>query len=593
MIEAKHPSELNPLQTYMRAVKMAKTTSRLSNPAWYQDALDLEVQVHCYLKNAGDVQCFLYIKSSNSFEKIEGLSPRQLQMADELKNFVDRVLECESVRKAKALGVVFYLADELSIAGLGPEHQNPGEINNLRNMMIEDPTEVLDDKTVSAETHAWRLFPYSGAPVGQEFATAMAVSRKYDDVLLTLREIGDSRNLPIKTCALSAPLCAIACLPWYTTAKDNGTIGVFNYETFTVVSFYNKRADLMMLRYLHHPPGSSDPVNIGSAVMASATAFELERPEIILLSMVGHDLSNMNISLQSSMVKSDIRLMSIAKVLREMGLPEEISLEMMVATAELDPELYPVAQNATFTSFREDGWHLQDFLAPDQYELDMYPAQEDMNLLKRGRKVKCVAALLCLLVLGYAGFTSWEKTNSRAWTYEPQNTEVTALQLKEEIKRHEHWNSILMDRSKAWSSMELISRLTPADGSVILKDVKHRVDKKLAPKAKKYGLQKSWVVNGYTNDTGLSYLENISTRDGIKEIFKTVADETGSRAYLPNIGQRDITVQMTQRLNPTYNIISSTKASDRFRLVFTMTITQTFTSTDELALTGMKKSKKR
>ena len=44
MIEAKHPSELNPLQTYMRAVKMAKTTSRLNNPAWYQDALDLEVQ---------------------------------------------------------------------------------------------------------------------------------------------------------------------------------------------------------------------------------------------------------------------------------------------------------------------------------------------------------------------------------------------------------------------------------------------------------------------------------------------------------------------------------------------------------------------
>ena len=594
MSEEKHPSEMNLFQQYAHTVKLAKTTSRMKNPAWYQDALELDIQVHCYLQNEGDVECFVYIKSLNTFQKIGGLTQRQLQMADELENFVNRVLETEGTQKAKALGVVFYLADELSIAGLGPEHQNPVEIENLRAMMIDDPTEVLDDKTVSSETHAWRLFPYPGAPAGNEFATAVAVSRRHDDALRIFRKIGCDRNLPIRTCALSAPLCAIASLPWYTVAKENGTIGIYNYETFTVLSFYNKHADLMMVRYMPHPSGGLIPANIGPAVMATATAFELESPEINVLSMVGHDVGGMVVSLQSSMMGSEILLVATKEILKEKGLNEGIPLEMMVSTIELDAEVYPMAENATFTAFKEEGWHRQDFLAPDQYEVDMHPSQEDMKLLKVGRQVKAIAALLLLGVLTYAGLTSWSKLRSPAWTHKAKSTEKTAQTLQTELKRYEHWNNLLMDRSKAWMSMEFISRLTPADGSVILKDVKHRVDQKIESKAKKYGFKKEWVINGYTNDKGLRHLEGMSTRDGIKTVFKAVADDLGAHAYLPDVGHRDITVNLKQRPNPTYNTVTPVNPSDRYRLAFTMTISQTFTGEDELALAGIKeKGKKR
>lgn len=593
MSEAIHPSEMNLLQLYLRTTKLAKTTSRMRNPDWYQDALGLEVQVHCYLQNEGDLDCFLYIKSRDQFARIDGITQRQLQMADELENFVNRVLECEGAEKAKSLGVVFYLADELSIAGLGPEHQNPVEIDNLRSMMIDDPTEVLDDKTVSSETHAWRLFPYPGAPAGNEFATAVAVSRRHDEALTRLREIGDARNLPIRTCALSAPLCAIASLPWYTTPKETGTVGIFNYEAFTVVAFYNKQADLMMVRYMPHPSGSKAPANLGPAVMASATAFELECPEINVLSMVGNNVDGLVVSLQSSMMGSEIMLVSTEAILKQKSLAEGVPLEMMVATMELDPEVYQMAGNATFTAFREEKWHQQDFLSPSQDELDMYPTREDMKLLRLGKKVKCVAALVLLGVLAFAGLTSWNKVKSPAWTHKKQNTQATALALKTEIKRYKHWDNMLMDRSKAWTCMELVSRITPSDGSVILKDMKHRVEKKPEKKAKKHGFKKSWVISGFTNDKGLRHLETISTRDGIKKIFEAVAVDTGTQAFLPDAGQRDVTVKMVQRANPNYNTVSPAKPSDRFRLAFTMTITQTFTSTDELALAGVKESKKR
>ncbi|MFK7910257.1 MAG: hypothetical protein AB8F34_06600 [Akkermansiaceae bacterium] len=593
MSEEKHPSDMNLLQLYMRTTKLAKTTSRMKSKAWYQDALELEVQVHCYLQNEGDLECFLYLKSKNSYVKIEGLSQRQLQMADELEKFVNRVLECDGAAKAKSLGVVFYLADELSIAGLGPEHQNPVEINNLRGLMIEDPTEVLDDKTVSSETHSWRLFPYPGAPAGNEFATAVAVSRKHDEALKVLRGIGNARNLPIRTTALSAPLCAIASLPWYTTAKDTGAIGVFNYETFTVLSFYNKHADLMMVRFMPHPSNTKYPANIGPAVMASATAFELESPEINVLSMVGHDVESMIVSLQSSMMGSEILLISIEEILKEKSLAADTPIEMLVATMDLDPEVYPMAENATFTSFKEEGWHLQDFLAASQVELDMHPSREDMKLLSIGRKVKAVAALLLIGVLAYSGLSTWNKLRDPAWTYKKQDTQSSALALKTELKRYQHWNNMLIDRSKAWTSMELVSQLIPSDGSVILKDVKHRVDQKPEKKAKKYGFKKSWNINGFTNDKGQRYLETISTREGIKKVFKDAAIASGSQAYLPDVGQRDITVKMVQRSNPTYNTVSPAKPSDRYRLAFTMTITQTFNAVDELALAGVKEKKKR
>lgn len=584
MSEQKHPSEINLLQQYMRAVKIAKTTSRMKNAAWYDDALELDVQVHCYLKNEGDVACFVYNKSLDQYERIGGLTQRQLQMADELENFIDRALETEIAEKAKALGVVFYLADELSIAGLGPEHQNPAEIDNLRAMMAEDPTEVLDDKTVSSETHAWRLLPYPGAPAGNEFATAVAVSRKHDQALQIIREIGCDRNLPIRTCALSAPLCAIASLPLYTTAKENGIVGIFNYETFTVLSFYNKRADLMMVRYVPHSGGAIIPNNIGPVVMASATAFELVNPEINVLTMVGHNVDNMIVSLQGSMPASDILMVDVEQILKNKSLPSGVPLEVLIGTLDADPEVYPMLNNATFASFTEEGWHSQDFLSPSHAEVEMYPSQEDMKLLKLGRRTKWVAALLMLGVISYTGFISWQKMRDPAWSHQKQNTQGIQMQLMGESKRHQRWNNLLMDRSKAWTSMELVSQMTPNDGSVILKDVKHRVNQKSEAKSSKIGFQKEWVINGYTNDQGLMHLEKMSTRDGIKRVFETVARRTGSQAYLPEVGQRDITVDLKQRPNPTYNTVAPKQKTDRFRLSFTMTIAQTFPGNDELAL---------
>ena len=584
----KHPSELNLLQQYLRTVKVAKTTSRMKNPAWYQDALELDVQIHCYLKDAGGVTCFLRVKSRNFFEKIDGLSSRQLEQRDELEKLIDLVLKHEAAAKASSVGVILYLADEFSIAGLGPEHRNPIEINNLREMMLEDPIGVLDDKTISTETHSWRLFPYSGASAGEEFATTVAVSMRRSETLKTLREIGNEKNFPIRTCAVSAPLCAIALMPWFSKAAESGSIALYNYENFTLMAFFNSHCDLMMLRFMSHAQGDAYPAHIGPAVMATAAAFELERPEIKIFSVVGHELGGLEITLKSAILGSDVSTIDAAELLKDGSLPADLPMECIVTTQDLDSELHPLGNNETFTSLREESWHLQDFLSPDQDEIDTYPGQADMKLLKLGKRLQKVAALVLIGILVYSGLNISTKIKSDAWSHEPKNLESSSIALTAELKKYERWNNLLMDRSKAWVSMELVARVMPSDGTAILKDVLHRVNPARGDNKDKNGFTKEWTINGYGNDKGIEFIERFSTRDGIKQLFREVARDTGNSIYVPDVSKRDINVSLKQQANASYNTINPLKPGDIFPKQFTMVISQTITSDDEMALAALR-----
>ena len=402
-------------------------------------------------------------------------------------------------------------------------------------------------------------------------------------------KLGCRKNFPVKTCAISAPLCAIGSFPLFTTAKENGTINILNYDTFTLVAFFNKHADLMMLRYMPHPVGSKTPPNLGPAAMASATAFELVSPEINVLSMVQNNVDDMLVSLQGSMPGSEILTVDAAAILTNQSIMKGLPLEMLVATMDFDMEINEVSGNATFSSFEEEKWHSQDFLSPAKEELEMYPSQEDMKIFKIGRRIKWVAAFLMMCTVGYAGVVSWNKVRDPAWSYKKQNIQGTSSALVAESKRFSHWDNLLKDRSKAWVCMEFISQLTPADDSVVLKDVKHQVAHiKSAQKTSNSGFRKTWIVNGYASDKGLMHLEEMSTRDGIQAVFKSVAARTGSEAYLPDVNQRDVTVNLKQRSNPTYNTISPKSPTDRFRIAFTLTISQSFSSKDDLTVARIK-----
>ena len=587
MSEPKHPSELNVFQQYRRSVKVAKSTSRMRNMAWYQDALDLDVQIHCYIKDDSGVSCYLYNKSNNACEKFGDLNLRQLEQREELSNFIELALEQDVCRGAKSLGIVFYIADEFSLAGLGPEYKNPGELVSLRDMMRDDPKEILDDKTISTESHAWRLFPYAGVDAGGEFATAVAVPCSLSDTLKMFREIGAEKNFPIRTCALSAPLCAIGLVPLFSHTSEEGAVCLFNYLTFTLMAFFNSKGDLSVMRYMPHPNGATMPANIGPAIQSTATALEMEKPDTMVVSMVGNGLEALSETLQQSIPDAEIAVVDSADLIDAYGLPVDCPLELIAVTQKIDPEICPLAENETYVALREEGWSRQDFLSADQDEIDMFPDMADMKVLRFGRRVGKMAALFVLCVLSYGGYNIFTKVTSDVWKHQPTDHKAETEVLTNELARFEHWNNLLMDRSKAWVCLELIARIVPTDDSVILKSVKHNVRLSKDNKSSKHGFSKEWVIDGFATDRGIEHLEKHCTSEGISKLFHNVAVSTENAAYFPDAGQRDVTVSLVPRINPSYNSFSGQKAESSFARTFKISITQNITAEDEMALAAI------
>jgi hypothetical protein len=587
MSDLKHPSELNVFQQYRRSVKVAKTTSRMKNMAWYQDPLDLDIQIHCYLKDDTGAACYLHIRSSNVFEKLDDLNLRQLEQRDQLEQFIDAALKHDSCRGAKSLGVVFYLADEFSLAGLGPEYKNPNELISLRDIMRENPKEILDDKTISTESHAWRLFPYAGAAIGSEFATAVAVPCSRSETLKIFREIGAEKNFPIRTCAMSAPLCAIGLVPLFASPNQEGGVCLFNYRAFTLMAFFNGQGDLAVIRYMPHANGAVMPANIGPAIQSTTTALEMEKPDITVVSMVGNDVSELSSTLQDSIPEGSERVVSSEDLIDNFGMPEGCPLEFIAVTQKIDLDLCPLAENETFTALREEGWNTQDFLSAQQDEIDMFPDMADMKVLRFGRRVRKIADLLMIAVFSYGGYNIFNKVNSDIWKHQAIDHKVETEILSNELKRYEHWDNLLMDRSKAWVCLELIARMVPNDGSVILKNVKHEAKLKKEKKSDKHGFSKVWVIDGFATDRGIEQLERHCTSDGINALFYEVAVDTENAAYFPNTSHRDITVSLVPRINPSYNSFNGVKAGSAFERTFKLSITQNITSEDEMALAAV------
>ena len=280
------------------------------------------------------------------------------------------------------------------------------------------------------------------------------------------------------------------------------------------------------------------------------------------------------------------RAMQTALMELETALPtmQLDALECITITQDIDTEVYPLAENETFSALRDEAWYIQDFLSADQNEIDMYPDRADMKILKFGRRIKKMVAVLFMGIVFYAGYTVSTKVKSAVWSHQPTDDKAEKNVLTNELKTYEHWNNLLMDRSKAWVCLELVARMIPVDGSVILKTVKHDVQPKKESNSAKSGFSKEWVITGFASELGIEHLEKHCTSDGINKLFLDVALSTENAAYLPEAGHRDITVSLVPRFNPSFNRFNSQNAGSSFERVFTLTISQNVTADDEMAL---------
>ncbi len=589
MATFKHPASLNAFQQYVQACSVLRNTTRARNPAWYQEALELNFQLH--LRSDGvSVTAFYHDKAKG--EWLAGPSLTDESLRDEARV---ESLAVEAIRQARSagatsLGVILHVADEFATTELKPEFDNPAALSAIRDSAVNDPASILADASIQADQASWRVMPYpaAGADV---IATTITLSRQYESLIAEFRNAGNAENFPVITAALSAPLVAILGLG-KTVDRTVGRpfVAILQYPWFTTLAFFNEHADLKLIRTLQHR-GLRRPTNFRNALSTTNASLEFVDPDLFLVPLGSNVDATLDADLKVTFYSSRVEVVS---------LPHCDSFpawcpEPFIASQVGDGAPGSVTSHS-FAIFREEKWPLQDFLPAPKDIREIYPVRSEMKLLSVLRLARVAVFAIAALCLAYFVFDAIAILRKPEWAFDPGQSDISKrrlVMLTQDRAKSEHWSNLLEDRSKAWVNLESLSRMISQNGGMLVKTYNYstKPDSGLAGKAAttKTGFTKEWKITGFAREEALDYLNALNTNEGISSHFTEIARITGSPSFSTTIGARNLVVNVRTQENAAFKPAVSEEVSDEdsssYPFSFDMTITQRFEATDPLAIT--------
>lgn len=589
MVAYQHPSELNPLQLYRQASSVLRGTSRATNDAWYTNPLELEFQIHLRI-DGSQLQSWIYRLSTKKWTSGPDLPEELILDPTKVPAFAAEVVALARKAGVKSAGFVLHIADEFATAELKPELDNPGALSELRETVAYEPKAVLDDASLSLDEHSWRLIPYPAAG-SEAIATAVTLSRHAADFLDALRRYGESKNFPLITRAISAPLVALLALPALkSSANDRSFLAVLPYSRFTVLAFFNEHGDLRLLRTLQHR-GQKRPSNLRHATAATAAAMEMDQPEVFILPLAGEADPQFLRDLQIVFEKSEIHECKWEESPYQSPTGSEIPPELLIATHQADDPKAPLASSHTFTTLRSDGWATQDFLPIDPVTAEIYPSRQEMKLLQAAKYTRFGLAIVTLLALVWVAFGLLNMIRQPEWTFKESDAKAVSNRLATlgiEKKKIEHWDNLLDDRSKGWTSMEMLTRLFPNGSGFLIKSFTHSTSPENVPGQPQAGFVKEWRINGLAREDALEKLSDLSTREGISNAFTEIAEITGNQSFVADLPSRSLAVNIRTHENSAYKSMPPDQMTvadeNSYPFMFDLTITQRFEASDPMAI---------
>jgi len=571
-----HPSQLSVWQRFLQARRLHRETARSKNPGWYCDALELECQLHLFLEGDDISEAQICFGKDARKNWVRVKAPSVQANEEELYEFVAGI-RGQFQGTPRSLAVVLHMADEFAISELAHANERPEDLSILSDQLTNTPKEVLEDHSTSMEELSFRLFPYHGARPGQLFGSAITISRRHQSYLEQFRAIGESMNFPIRTCALSAPLVALAGLPRLATQLPSKPFSiVFSYATFSVIAFFTAGGDLVMLRSVRHHTGGAPP-HVGRIIQTMAAALELPEPSVYVLPLSREEKKGFLPELPGAVL-----LNWRESAWFDSDVPLEFQGPSSLQGSEVDDGL---GASETFRGMAEQKWAIQDFLPPTPEETELYPSQAEMKILRYGGAALRVGAAALAIFVGWTGIRTFKIINDEAWHQTGEVSREGNKVLASEIRRYEQWNSFLADRSKAWVSMELVNQLFPDPESVILSDTSHRVRPELASeKDKNAGVVKEWIISGISTTEAINHLTMIGTTEGMSKVFQNVCNHTGDESLRMDLPSRSLLVNLLTTENKRYKPVGGKKPEESLPHNFRLTITQRITAEDPIAI---------
>lgn len=592
MVAYQHPAGLNPLQRFRQAGAILKGTSRAVNEAWYRSALDLDLQLHLRVDGIR-IDSHIYDRRCREWTKGPLLDEALARDPAAIPSFAEEVIDLARKAGADAMGVILHIADEFATSELKPELDNPASLPELRTTIENDPKSVLDDSSVSATESSWRLIPYPAAG-GEAIATTVCISRNWANLLSSIRKFGEARNFPLITRATSAPLISLLALPALKTDElSRPLIAILPYPRFTLLAFFNEHGDLRLLRTLQHR-GQRRPTQLRQAVATTAAALELADPEVFLMPSTSEPGDvHLLADLQTAFPTTSLRELDASNSEPHESTPLTGCPELRIAASLAETTESPLATSHTFSILRGEGWATQDFLPVATEDAETFPTRSEMKLLRSARYAQIVFALVALVALTWTMLQMYEMMRQPAWKFDPNSAESQRQRLANltaERSKIDHWDNLLEDRSKAWTTMELLAELFPEKSGFLVKTFNHSVRSEPSPGQAKSGFVREWKITGLSRDEALERLAVLNTRDGISSIFNLVAKNTDNPSFRTDFPSRSLVVNVRTLENGIYRPGPvdelSTLDEATYPFSFDLTITQRFESSDPMAVTA-------
>jgi len=577
-----HPASLNPFQQYRQACSLLRGTSRARLPAWYQNALELDFQIHIRHDGATD-RAYFYNRSKDEWSEAPLISEATLSDDDAASAYALQILKHVRSLKGTSLGVVLHIADEFATAELNPDLDNPADLKDLRETAFNNPEEILDDSSVPADQASWRVLPYPAAG-SDVIGTTISLSRRLEHFVAAIRKVGDEKNFPIITHTLSAPLVSMSGLH-SVIRKDSGkpAVAILQYPWFTVIAFFNEHLDLRLVRTLQHR-GTPRPLNFRHALSTTNASLEFLEPDFYVVPLAEKVDLKIPEDLKRTFPDSHVQTVSFPVPASVPEWAPEVILSLEPAPQETEPLSH------TFGALRDEKWFLQDFLPPGKEEIELFPSRNEMRILrlfKLGRVALFAAAILCI---GWFALSVYSMTSKVEWKFNPEDGKAVQQRLVKltlERQRLDHWNSLLEDRSKAWTSMETLARLFPAESDILVKSFNHTVKPDNTRGQAKIAFVKEWMITGFVREDGLDYLNTMNSREGISKQFAEISKATGNLAFDPSPTTRTLVINVKTQENSSFrqmlaeDMVDSDESTYPYK--FNLTITQRFESTDPFA----------
>jgi hypothetical protein len=584
LVAYQHPASLGAFQRFQQATAILKNTSRASDPAWYQDPLDLDYQWHIRHDGASCIACF-FDRETAKWSQALSLPEALLSDPAQRKAFVTSAIRDAQLKIPKAIGVILYLANDFATSELKSEFDNPSALQELRAAAESDPRSILEDASLDTDNNSFRILPL---PAGQgSVATAVTHSRILAPLLDDIREVSATAAHPVVVKALSAPLVVLMGLPSLITSPTGKPfVTILQYPWFTVLAFFNEHKDLMLVRTIQHK-GIRRVGSLRSAITASCASLEIIDPDLYIFPLAEEQDTTTEERIRS--VSPTSRITTVLPTDGSEALPDYCS-EPFIALSTLSAPI-DESVSRTFTTLRSEGWALQDILPMLEEEAGIYPTYKEMRLLKRLRRSRIAFVVVLLALLGYLANGIWGIMRKEEWKFDPSQAKLSKVQvtkLTEEQQRVYHWNNVLEDRSKAWISMEVLARLASENRGLLIRNFSHIAKPDSASGVARVGMVREWRISGFARDESTQFLNHLNTREGAEAFFKEIADATDNSSYRPGQANRNITLNLRTVENGTFKPETTGQSpltdESTYPYTFDMTITQRFESSDPMAL---------